>query len=127
MFEQDYIMRLIKDMVRAILKLLFGIDTPQPTAELLEVKEDRAVLESLMDLVDAGKICEAENRIYELTDSEKKTDLEIALLFYSYLNDKDNAFLEEHDFRREEVKTGLQDILEKYGIMGLTDAFVDIF
>ncbi len=27
MFEQDYIMRLIKEMVRALLKLLFNIDT----------------------------------------------------------------------------------------------------
>ena len=36
MFEQDYVMRLIKEMVRAILKLLFNIDTDSPSAELLE-------------------------------------------------------------------------------------------
>lgn len=26
MFEQDYVMRLIKEMIRAVLKLLFNID-----------------------------------------------------------------------------------------------------
>jgi len=33
-FEQDYVMRLIKEMVRAILKLLFNINTETPTVEL---------------------------------------------------------------------------------------------
>ena len=32
MYEQDYIMRLIKEMVRAVLKLLFHIDTETPTS-----------------------------------------------------------------------------------------------
>ena len=41
MFEQDYVMRLIKEMVRAILKLLFNIDTESPTIELLENKEEK--------------------------------------------------------------------------------------
>ena len=41
MFEQDYVMRLIKEMVRAILKLLFNIDTESPTVDLLENKEEK--------------------------------------------------------------------------------------
>ena len=43
LFEQDYVMRLIKEMVRAILKLLFNIDTELPTAELLENKEENSM------------------------------------------------------------------------------------
>ena len=62
MFEQDYVMRLIKEMVRAILKLLFNIDTESPTIELLENKEEKETLENLIDMVDAGEINEAENR-----------------------------------------------------------------
>ena len=38
-FEQDYVMRLIKEMIRTILKLLLNIDTESPTVELLENKE----------------------------------------------------------------------------------------
>ena len=55
MFEQDYVMRLIKEMVRAILKLLFNIDTESPTIELLENKEEKETLENLIGMVDAGE------------------------------------------------------------------------
>ena len=41
MYEQDYIMRLIKEMVRAILKLLFNIDTESPSSELLKDAEEK--------------------------------------------------------------------------------------
>ncbi len=41
MFEQDYIIRLIKEMMRAILKLLFHMDTDNPNKDLLEEKEGR--------------------------------------------------------------------------------------
>ena len=66
MFEQDYVMRLIKEMVRAILKLLFNIDTESPTVELLENKEEQETLENLLDMVDVGEINEAENRLFVL-------------------------------------------------------------
>ena len=54
-FEQDYVIRLIKEMVRAILKLLFYVDTESPTVELLENKEEKEILENLLDMVDTGK------------------------------------------------------------------------
>ena len=97
MFEQDYVMRLIKEMVRAILKLLFNIDTDSPSAELLEDAKEQQTLDELLDMVDNGFINEAENKIYEITEEGKKTDLEMALLFYSYLNDKSDEFLEAHN------------------------------
>lgn len=51
MFEQDYIMRMIKEMVRAILKLLFNIDAGVPSAELLKDSEDAQTLDELLDMV----------------------------------------------------------------------------
>lgn len=124
MFEQDYIMRLIKEMVRMLLKLLFHIDTAAPTAELLCETEERKVLDDLLDLVDDGKINEAENRIYELTSNRDMGNLEIALLFYSYLNDKTDEFLEENNHSRKEIKEGLEDVISRYGFGGLTDLFL---
>ena len=122
MFEQDYIMRLIKEMVRTILKLLFNIDTDSPSTDLLKETEDKAMLESLMNMIDDGRIDEAENKIYEITEERDKKNLEIAILFYSYLNDKSDAFLEEHNFSREEVMQGLKDVLSRYGI----DSFAEM-
>lgn len=125
MFEQDYVMRLIKEMVRAILKLLFNMDTASPSTELLEDAKERQTLDELLDMVDNGFINEAENKIYEITQEGKKTDLAIALLFYSYLNDKSDEFLEAHNFSREEIKTGLTDITVKYGVDGFAEMFLE--
>ena len=104
MFEQDYIVRLIKEMIRTILKLLFHIDTDTPTAELLSEAHERETLDHLLDLIDDGNINEAENEVYELISDGNANAFEIALLFYSYLNDKTDDFLKENDFSREEIQ-----------------------
>lgn len=124
MFEQDYIMKLIKEMVRAILKLLFNIDTDSPSAELLENAEEQQMLDELLDMVDNGLINEAENKIYEITEEGKKTDLEIALLFYSYLNDKSDEFLKTHNYSRDEIMAGLKDVTVRYGVDGFAEMFL---
>ena len=125
MYEQDYFMWLIKEMVRAILKLLFNIDTESPSAELLEDDEEKQTLEFLFDMIDDGMINEAENSLYDAIENMDKSGLESALLFYSYLNDKSDAFLEEHDFNRIEVKQGLERITSRYGVREFADLFLN--
>lgn len=127
MFEQDYVMRLIKEMVRAILKLLFNIDAESPSAELLENKEEKETLENLLDMVDAGKINEAENRLYDLINDVDMGSLEIALLFYSHLNDKTDEFLEENDFCREEIKSGMENVVDVFGLGSIAKIFLTDF
>lgn len=121
MFEQDYIMRLIKEMVRMILKILFNINTDSPTSELLNETWERECLENLLTLVDNGNINEAENKIYELTSNKNMENFKIALLFYSYLNGKTDDFLEKNNFNRKEVEEGLKGVISKYGLENLTD------
>lgn len=127
MFEQDYVMRLITEMVRAILKLLFNIDTESPTVELLENKEEKETLENLFDMIDDGKINEAENRLYDLTSDTDMNSLEIPLLFYSYLNDKTDDFLEENDFSRNEIKLGLENVTDSFGLSSIAKMFLKDF
>ncbi len=124
MFEQDYVMRLIKEMVRAILKLLFNIDTESPTAELLENKEEKETLENLLDLVDAGKINEAENKLWDLTGAADLNSLEVAVLFYSYLNDKTDDFLQANDFSRDEIKLGMKNVADSFGLSSIAQIFL---
>lgn len=126
-FEQDYVMRLIKEMVRAILKLLFNINTETPTVELLENKEQKETLENLLDMIDNGKINEAENRLYDLTSDTDVNSLEIALLFYSYLNDKTDDFLEANDFSRDEIKLGLENVVDSFGLSSIAKMFFTDF
>lgn len=127
MFEQDYVMKLIKEMVRAILKLLFNIDTESPTVELLENKEEQETLENLLDMVDAGEINEAENRLYDLTSNTDVNSLEIALLFYSYLNDKTDDFLEVNNFSRDEIKLDLENVTDSFGLSSIAKMFLTDF
>jgi hypothetical protein len=123
-FEQDYVMRFIKEMVRTILKLLFNIDTDSPTSELLEASEEKATLETLLGMVDEGKVNEAENEIYDMTENLDQNYLKVALLFYSYLNDKSDEFLEENNFSRDEVKEGLETIVSRYGLDSIASVFL---
>ena len=124
MFEQDYIMRLIKEMIRTILKMLFNIDMETPTTELLKNEEKKAALETLLNMVDDGDINEAENKIFEIVEAGKRESLELVLLFYSYLNDKSDEFLAENNFSRKEIQDDLKYILSKYGLDSMAETFL---
>ena len=116
MVERDYIMRLIREMVRVILKLVFNIDTESPTVDLLADEEEKQMLDALLAMIDAGDINNAENQLYEIVSGGGMEKLKMALLFYSYLNDKSDDFLTEHDFSREEIKSGIKDMVSMYGL-----------
>lgn len=122
MFEQDYVMRLIKEMIRVILKLLFNIDVETPTTRLIKNEEEKATLEALLDMIDKGAINEAENIIFEL--AEDNANLEMILLFYSYLNDKSDTFLLENHFSRKELQADLKNILSRYGLDSMIEVFL---
>jgi hypothetical protein len=123
MFEQDYVMRMIKEMVRMLIKLLFNVDSESPSVELLEDSEEREMLKRLLDMVDAGHINEAENELYELLTDE--AHLKAAFLFYSYLNDQDNAFLEANGFSREEVVSGMKNVVKRLGLDSVAEMFLE--
>lgn len=124
MFEQDYVMRLIREMIRAVLLFVFHIDAVDPAEELLE-EEEQSILEPLLDMVDRGDVNEAENRIYEMMAGSNRRDLKIALLFYAYLNEKGDCFLQEHGFSREEIRLGLERLLSGYGLEGVGELFLN--
>lgn len=124
MFEQDYIMRLIHEMIRMLLKVVFHIDTDSPLIQQVKENESKIILEDLLDELDEGYINEAENKVYALLDGTNQQSLEIALLFYEYLNDKDDDFLTQHNFSREEIQLGLKHATRQYGLSGLSDLFL---
>lgn len=124
-YENDYIMRLIREMIRAIIKLIFHIDTENPLEALAKDEKSQQVLDRLLNRIDEGKINEAENELFDMTCDGSKTNLETALLFYTYLNEKEDDFLRAHDYSREEIRLGLEDLIGRYGISGLGDIFAD--
>ena len=123
MLQDDFILRQIREMVHAVMKMLFQVSASELTPEVIEDSTARTTLENLIVLTDEGKIDEAENQLYEMTCDGDRQNLEIGLLFYYNLNGKDDDFLEVHNFSREEIMTGIQDLADRYQLSGIAEAF----
>lgn len=126
MFEDDYLLRLIKEMVRTVLKLVFNLELKDddPVSVVFESENAEKMLYMLTDLADLGFIDDAENQLYDFTQNSKDMEaLKVALLFYSHLNQMDNEFLEDHDYSRDEVVSGVKDVLERYHLDSMSALF----
>ena len=117
MFEQDYIMRMIHQVIWAMLVMLFNMNVETPVEDWLrDEKEEKELLDALLDMVDNGQAGKAEDAVFDLADAGDRKDLRLILLFFLYLNDKPDEFLAESGFCREELQEDLGTILEKYGL-----------
>lgn len=125
--EKDYIMRMIKEMVRVLFSLMLGKQYTQ--AELPQENKYSVSGRSLGDLkemADRGQINEAENLLLENLDYEDREEVAAAILFYEYVSRKEEHFLKEHGYSLEEVYDGMMRLAERagYGDMvpgGLTE------
>ncbi|MDF2804476.1 MAG: hypothetical protein K0S61_4381 [Anaerocolumna sp.] len=127
MFQKDYIMRLISEVIRALLKLFFNIDTNKKEDLLFndEVLDEKYL--ELQDLIDNGKINEAENKLLEELNSKDISHYKLALMFYSYLNEKDINFLVDHDFSKDEIIDGLKHVSAVFGYGDMANALISAF
>lgn len=118
MYEQDYIMRVNRDVIRTMAKLLLNKDIDSPEVSFSdELKsEEKRSLESVNGQTDMGNLHALEQEIWKLMEEGKERALEKALLFYSYLNEQNEEYLASQDFNREDIKTGLMQIASKYGV-----------
>ena len=123
-FEQDYIMRLIKQMVAALISVILGKENKIYELPLEDqYKSSEGLLRELLTMVNEGKINEAENLLYEKLEQDNKKDIENAILFYSYINELDNDFLEKCNYSRGEIELGVKKVAKKAGMEGLTEIF----
>ena len=123
--EKDYIMRMIKQMVRALFSVILGKEfhlVELPNENKCEVSGTS--LDEYLEMVDRGQINEAENRILENMDYSRKEDIEALLRFYEYLSRKEDSFLEEHDYSMEEVLDGLKQVADRTGFGSMISLFV---
>lgn len=124
MFEQDYIIRLIHEIVRTLLKMLFNIDPEKKEELIFKEKETEEKYDELLNLIDRGKINEAENKLLDELNPEDIQYYKMAIMFYSYLNEKDIDFLEVHGFSKYEITYGLKYVSAIYGYGSLVDALL---
>ena len=121
MLKNDYIMRKIEEWISMILEFVFKIDKNSSPEKQLKLEESKEVLKDLKSKIDIGNINEAEDSLFEMLKHKTQDSLLIGLLFYSYLNEKDSKFLNEHDFERDEIKTGIKDLLNEFNMNNLSD------
>ena len=118
--EKDYIMRMIKEMVRVLFSLAFG--KKYVSVELEEENKYEVSgksLKSFLGMIDLGQINEAENMLLDSIDYTNKNEVMTVALFYQYLSEKDNQFLENNNYTKEEVLSGFKQLLMKSGYSDL--------
>lgn len=120
--EKDYIMRVIKEMVRMLFALLFGRKQFSVEQELKSGYEvSGKTLDDLLAMADRGEINEAENMLLEGIDYDNKDELAAAALFYQYLSEKEQGFLLENNYSKEEILDGITDLMQKSGYGGVAE------
>lgn len=62
-------------------------------------------------MIDLGKINEAENILLDSIDYTNNNEVIEVALFYQYLSEKDNKFLENNNYTKEEVLSGFKQLL----------------
>ena len=118
--EKDYIMRMIKEMVRVLFSLAFGkkyVSVELEKENKYEVSGKN--LKYFLNMIDLGQINEAENILLDSIDYTNKNEVMAVALFYQYLSEKDNQFLENNNYTKEEVLSGFKQLLMKSGYRDL--------
>ena len=118
--EKDYIMRMIKEMVRILFSLIYGkkyVSVELEKENKYEVSGKN--LKSFLDMTDSGQINEAENILLDNIDYANNDEVMAAALFYQYLSEKDSVFLINNNYTKEEVLSGFKQLLVQSGYNNL--------
>lgn len=113
-FEQDYIMRQIKECVAAAMKLLFNKRIESPATLLIKDQQKQTVFDGLSDMIDDGRISEAISEMDQETQSKTIDDLLIGYNFYSYLCQKDDEFLKSCNIEYSDIKKEMKRFFSEY-------------
>ena len=119
-YHYDWIMRQI-EIIAATLAYILSKKKTHITASYeasaLPAKENELYLQ-LSALVRQGKICRAEDVLFDALEEPDDFVLDAALRFYEDLNDLSDVALKDANFSRQEILEGLQHVCQIYGIPG---------
>ena len=92
-FEEDYVMRMIKDMVKALACVVFGKRFTEYEVEEEKADDTDFLYRDIIEMADRGKINEAENILLTDMDRTDKRYMEMAMSFYLHINKYTDEFL----------------------------------
>jgi len=117
MIQQEWIAQQIQTLVQFVARLFFGKDTIEyQIVDVENLTETDRLFNEINRLLDDNKIGEAENLLFENIDQSDHRYLLLAIAFYQRINRFSDEELEDADFSRDEVYSGLMDIVQEYGL-----------
>ena len=124
MFEEDYIMRQIHQMIQVLMKFLFNLDGPDATIEMIKDADTQQLADDILKKIDSGNIVEAEVMLFSLVKNKSMDSLMAGLVFYSYINQKDDEFLEKNNYNHIAAKKGMKRLLKEYNLEYMSELFI---
>ncbi|MEG1886642.1 MAG: DUF6483 family protein [Oscillospiraceae bacterium] len=117
LFQSDWFMRQIQMMVQFIARVIFKKDFIEYEIENEDMlTEDDILYRRIFELVDKNMFCDAEDLLFQSLCTSNLQHLKISLCFYNELNKFDDSALESADFPRDEIESGLKDIIRLYDL-----------
>ncbi|MDE5754296.1 MAG: hypothetical protein K2H89_07130 [Oscillospiraceae bacterium] len=116
MFEQDYIMRQIRECVAVTMKLIFKIDMPVPETMVIQNQEKQAKSQELILRIDVDPIKDVLSDLNHITKEKTRDDLLIGFQFYSRIFQKDEDFFDSNQISYSEIREEMKQFFLQYGI-----------
>jgi len=121
MFEQDYIMRQIKEMTAVIARVFFGKKTYESFPMLQEA--ERQKVHALITQVKNGEPKEAVLELDRLTDNNTKENMMIGLEFYAQLSDMDEEYFINSGYSFGNMRDDFEHFAKKFGMEQMTELY----
>ena len=121
MFEQDYIMRQIKEITAVMAKVLFNAKVEDSFVMLQEAEKQQVF--NLVEMTRNGKLKDAVEEIDRLTDNNTKENLMIGLSFYNCLNDIPEYIFIENEYNSARLRRDFRKFVNKFGLSQMTDLY----
>ena len=117
-YHHDWLMSQIEAITATLIYLLTGERTPAAVVDQFEhTRSDTNRLHlKLQLLVSQGLICQAENALFAAMDDHDPEVPEAAARFYAEINRLSDAQLQDANFSREEILSGLDLVCKTYGL-----------
>lgn len=123
MFEQDYIMRQIHQIIQVLMKMIFNIDSASPATSLIKDAETRKIAEDMLRNADSGNAAEAEKMLFSLIQNKTPDNLLAGIVFYSHINEKDDEYFEANNYSHNDAKNGMKKLLAEYELEHIANLF----
>lgn len=123
MFEQDYIMRQIRQIIEVAMKMFFNVNVVTPQTMTIQNKDKQAKSDELIRQIEDSNIRDAIADFKSATNGITRDDLLIGFNFFAKLCQSDDDILEKNNITYSEIQDEMRIFFAQYGI---TDRLFDL-